>query len=140
MADYVRVYKTSDESEVNKYIQNGWDLIDTTKSVDYDTGGRYVKHVLGLSYKEQANKLLTIIREYEKYGFKEELIKKVEDEMDDRLEDYKAIGFPDIETPLANYMTNYENVVNNKDVFYSKKWKKYKKLNLGIENSDDIPF
>lgn len=52
--------------------------------------------------------------------------------MDDNIEEYDTVGFWNSDFPLANYMSNYEDVVNNEKVKYFKDKKK--------QNDDDIPF
>lgn len=134
MTNYVRVFETSDYDEANEYINKGWDLIDapTKTRFDGESGySSYTKYTLGLSSKEYANGLLAIIREYEKYGLKETLLEKVSREMDDNIEEYDTVGFWNSDSPLANYMSNYEDVVNNEKVKYFKDKK---------QNDDDIPF
>lgn len=82
--------------------------------------GSYVKYSLGLSAKEYANKLLAIIREYEKYGLKELLVEKVEEELNDSMDLYQTAGFWESDAPLTKYMSDYEDIVNNKKVKYYK--------------------
>ena len=123
MTDYVRVFETTNETEANDYIKKGWDLISTPTKTSFDGEGgysSYTQYTLGLSAKEYANKLLTVIREYEKYGFKELLVEKIEQEMDDKIEEYDTVGFWVAETPLTRYMSEYEDVVNDEKVKYYK--------------------
>ena len=144
MADYVKVFETTDYDDANKYIKNGWVLIDTPKKSTFGEAGytSYTKYTLGLSAKEHANRLLAIIREYEKYGLKETLLEKVAEEMGDNISEYEPAGFVSKETPLARYMSNYENVVNNEKILYSNQLKKYNESTYKFtkENPDDLPF
>lgn len=132
MADYVKVFETSDYDKANEYIKNGWTLINTPKKSTFngeDGYSSYTEYTLGLSAKEHANRLLAIIREYEKYGLKEALLEKVSAEMDDNIEEYDTTGFWNSDSPLAKYMSSYEDIVNDKKVKYFKK-----------RNNDDTPF
>ena len=124
MTDYIRLVETSSKEKADSYIKKGWDLIDTSKAINYESDCSYLKYHLGLSSIKYANKLLAIIKEYEKYGFKEALLEKVGKEIGDKIENYQASTcFPALETPLAKYAANYEDVVNNEEIFYLKKEK-----------------
>lgn len=140
MADYVRVYETSNEKEANEYINKGWDLIGTSKMTQHDGDASYIKFSLGLSTKEYANRLLAIVKEYEKHGFKEVLLDKVASELNDNVDwydskDRKSLSWYELnemvpsKTPLANFMTNYEHIVNDKNV-----------ICLAKEIEDDLPI
>ena len=124
MADYVRVFETTSEKEANDYIKNGWDLIDapTKTSFDGDSGySSYTKYTLGLSAKAYSNKLLAVIRDYEKYGFKEALLEKIGEETDDNVENYDKDGVVASKSPLAVYISNYEDAVNDSKTSYFNK-------------------
>lgn len=142
MADYIRVYETSNESQANKYIENGWDLIDTQTRNRFDGEGgysSYTNYTLGLSSKVYANKLLSIVKEYEKYGLKEVLFEKIEEETDDKISNYQQIGGgfkTPSETQLAKFVSNYEDIVNNEKVLLYKNEEKY---NFDID-PDNMPF
>lgn len=140
MTDYIRVHITSDDEEANKYIKKGWDLIDTSKSVSYETGGSYTKYSLGFSTREYSNQLLAIIKDYEKHGFKELLFEKVAEEMDDKIDDYETTGYRASNSSLAVYMTKYENVVHDQNVMYSKKRKNDPMIPIEADEFDDTPF
>ena len=118
MTKYVRVYETSDSTEANKLIKNGWDLISPSTEVTSDGEGTYVRYNLGLSYKEYTNKLLSVIKDYEKHGYKDKLLKKVEEELNDKIDNYGTKGWHVSDSPLANYLSNYEMIVNGKEVSY----------------------
>lgn len=133
MTDYVRVFETSEEREANKYIDKGWDLIDTSKRSSFNGEGgysSYTQYTLGLSAKEYSNKLFDIIREYEKYGLKDELFGRVANEMDDRIDDYRPTSGLGVVTPLAGYMSNYEEIVNDRSISFYR--------NNPVNDDDDL--
>lgn len=148
MADYIRVFETTSEKKANEYIKKGWDLIDTPTVTNFDGDSHYSSHTqytLGLSTKEYANKLLAIIREYEKHDLKEILFEKVAEERNDNAKWYEEpenekhmanielLGPGLSKSPIAKFMTNYEDVVNEKKISY------YKKSKLEIDD-EDLPF
>lgn len=148
MADYVRVFETTSEKEANDYIKNGWDLIDTPTVTSFDGDSHYSSHTqytLGFSAKVYANRLLAIVKEYEKHGFKEILFEKVAEELNDNVKWYhepedkkqmtniKLLGPGLSKSPIAKFMSNYEYVVNDKKVSY------YKDTKIEIDD-EDLPF
>ena len=96
-------------------------MIETIKSVNPNTGSEFVKIILGLPIKEHVNKLISIIRDYEEHNLKDVLLKKVAEQLDDNVQDYKAVRSAESTTPLGKYMSDYEDVVNDEKVFYVKK-------------------
>lgn len=128
MADYIKVFRTSDEKEVNEYINKGWEIINTGKVVQIE-GSEYLRYNLGYPAKAQLAKLTAIIKEYEKYGLKEILFEKVAAENDESLDEYESDGVYPSTTPLTEYMSNYEEVVNDEKVsYYSKQVKEQQEL------------
>lgn len=119
MAEYVKVMETNSESVANHFVKNGWDIIRTSKVVQME-GNEYLRYHLGFSTKSHISKLTAIIKEYEKHGFKKILFEKVAEEMGDKVDNYEVDGFFVSGEPLAKYMSEYENLVNNKEVTYSK--------------------
>lgn len=139
MVEYVRVFETSSMKEVHEYTNKGWVVINTYKIEEDDDlpidGG--IRYVLGLSSKELSNKLIDIVKEYEKYGFKDALFGKIADEMGDRLEDYRPSSGLGVVAPLAKYMSNYEELVNGKTVLYNRN----NPANYDDDDDDvDMPF
>ena len=148
MAEYVRVFETSNVREANEYISKGWDLIDSPTITSFDGDSRYSNHtqyVLGLSTKEYANKLLAIIREYEKHGFKDVMFEEAARELNDNVELYEEpedekqlanielLGPGLSKSPIAKFMADYEDMVNNKKISY------FRNTNIKITD-DDNPF
>lgn len=147
MADYVRVFETMNEKEANEYIKNGWDLIDAPTVTNFDGDSHYTsrtQYTLGLSAKEHANKLLAIIREYEKRGFKAALFEETASEQNDNMKWYEPkgkaetarlelIGPGPSKSPIAKFMADYEDVVNEKKVSY------FRNATIEIDD-DDLPF
>lgn len=145
MTDYIRVFETTNQKEANEYIKNGWDLIDTPTVTNFDGDSHYNSHTqytLGLSAKEYANRLLAIVKEYEKHDLKEILFEKVAEELNDNAKWYEEkdkdealslalIGPGPSKSPVAKFMVDYEDVINEKKVSYFRNKTTY---------IDDYPF
>lgn len=120
MGEYVRVFGTESVAEANKYIEKGWELISPSTAIGRD-GGEYVWYSLGLTARKQIDDLLSIIKDYERYGFKDSLMKKIAEEYNDDLASYQADAFYEAETPLTKYLSKYESTVNKKEITFSNK-------------------
>lgn len=120
MNQFAQILHTSSAEEVNKYLGEGWDLIDTAKS-SYGDGGHEIQHVLGLSYKTLAEGLLTFVKDYEKSLSKEELFKAKAEELGENYNLYGKGGFYTTNNELTKYMKSYEQSVNNIETSYYKK-------------------
>ncbi|MEK5215300.1 hypothetical protein [Psychrobacillus sp. FSL H8-0487] len=120
MKDLLKVL-TVQEGSVDKYLNEGWEIIDTTKE-GYGDGGFYLKYHLGLSTRSMMKKYKEIIDTYEDYGFKEQLFEKVAVNNGEKYEDYSNTQSgrrtKDITT---DFMERYEKVVHDKEVVYFKK-------------------
>lgn len=152
MGDYVRVFETANEEDVNEYINKGWDLIGTSKITQHDGDASYIKFTLGLSTKEYANRLLAIVKTYEKHGLKDTMFEKVASEIGSSVNWYnlkakKSLSWYELselapsKAPLAKFMTDYEHIVNNADVICLEK-DPFDDKTQTIENDDDedMPF
>ena len=115
---------TASEKNVNDYLDKGWKLLDTTKSA-YDSSGNdtSITYHLGYPVENRISDLLAIIKLYEENGLKEELFSKLAMESGIDLNDYSNGGFGwKVNHPTLELLTQYEKVVNDKDVeYYSKK-------------------
>lgn len=131
MADYARVIETGSIDEAQRMIDNGWEIINTTTVTEPD-GHSYFKYLIGFSYKDMANSLLSIVKDYEEQGFKDQLFEKIALKNDEKLEDYTRGGFYSASTPLTKYMKNYDLVVDDKITSYEKVREQ--------ESYDDIEF
>ena len=117
MKDYIRLEVLGSGDSVDKYLSNGWEIIDTTKSA-YPEGDTFVNYHLGLPAKVAMDNLLLIISEYERHGLKEKLFEAIAKQYDDNVDDYDTDGFHSTKNELTNFMQTYEDVVNNKKVTY----------------------
>lgn len=109
MGDYVRT-DTVNAGRVNSFLENGWEVIETTKS-QYDESTELTYHV-GLPSRVLMNQLIGIIKEYEKHGLKEKLFENVAKEFGEDMQEYGSSGYRTSDkTPM--YMERYEKVVNN---------------------------
>lgn len=110
MKDYVRT-DCIREGNINSYLADGWEIIETTKVLVEYPDTTALEYHIGLPARVLIDKLLGIIKDYEKYGFKEELFKKIAEENGKNLDDYVRGGIG--KDAVAEYMTNYEKVVDN---------------------------
>jgi len=129
MKDYLKAV-TVQEGQVDRYLNDGWEIIDTTKE-GYGDGGFYLKYHLGLSARSQMNKLKEIIEAYEKFGFKEQLFEKVAVSNGEKIEDYsdKTTGLRSKDATI-DFMESYEKNVHDKDIRYYKKDDEFAEVNF----------
>ena len=119
MYEYVRLIEAENEYEANEFIENGWEVISAVKSKNGES--EYIKYHLGLPAKVLLDKLMSIVKEYEKHGLKDVLFGKVAKKTNDRAENYAASKDGVSWTPLAKFMTEYDNTVNGSRLSYAKK-------------------
>lgn len=130
MNQFAQILHTSSADEVNKYLDEGWDLIDTAKR-SYGDGSFEIQHIVGLSYKTLAEGLLTFVKDYEKLLPKEEIFKAKAQELGENYNLYGRGGFYTTKNELTKYMKSYEQLVNNIETTYYKK---------GSEDEQDFNF
>jgi hypothetical protein len=118
MVEYSR-FEIVDAKEVDWYLSKGWQIIDSSKSA-FPEGDIFVKYHIGYPTSRLVEDLTSIIREYEKRGFKEKLFDVVAAENSENVDDYETTGFYDVQTPLTKFMVSYEEKVNNKKVKFYK--------------------
>ena len=109
---------TATESNIQRYLNNGWILIDTTKSF-HGPDDTSVTYHIGYPFSRREQDLIEIIRLYEEYDFKEKLFNRIAEKNDDKINNYDSYSsaFPsDKELPVL--MSKYESTVQNKDVNY----------------------
>ena len=119
MDKYVRLIEANDEYDANKYIENGWEVISTVKFSNGES--EYLRYHLGLPAKVLMDKLMSIVKEYEKHDLEDVLFEKVAKETNDRVENYETSKSGVPWTPLAKFMTEYDNTVNGSRLSYKKK-------------------
>lgn len=129
MNDYTRIDVVS-ATGVDKFLKQGWEIVETTKSASPE-GDTTLNYHVGLPARVVMNKLLTIVKVYEKHDLKNKLFEAVANENGEKLDDYE-VGLYSSGTNLAKFMESYEHIVNNEYVKYSKK--------NASDNPDDFPF
>ena len=118
MGDYIRI-DTVNAGRVNSFLEDGWEVIETTKT-HYGDSTELNYHV-GLPSKVLVNELIAIIKDFEKHGLKEKLFENVAKEFGEDIQEYSSSGYRTSDkTPL--YMERYEKIVNNANkTFYKDK-------------------
>ena len=120
MKDFLKVI-TVQEGSVDKYLQDGWEIIDTTKE-GYGDGGFYLKFHLGLTTRSMMIKYKEIIDSYEEFGFKEQLFEKVATSNGENYKDYSDTRVGRRTKDLTTeFMERYEKNVHDLEVTYYKK-------------------
>ncbi|KKI90676.1 hypothetical protein WQ54_19340 [Bacillus sp. SA1-12] len=115
MKEYIKVEITSDDNTVDKLMKQGWEIIATNNYVIEPPDSRTQYH-LGLPAKVRIEELREIIRQYEEFGFKGQLLQKIAEQNEDKLEDYTEHGGRPAYGETVNFIKKYEDVVNNKNV------------------------
>ena len=121
LKEYVKIIEVN-PSEVNNYLDKGWEIIDKTKTYLPPDETKLTYH-MGYPAKKRIEDLLEIISEYEKYGFKEKLFEIIANENGEDVNsftDSSPFGM-DENSKTAQYMSWYESTVKNKKVYYGKK-------------------
>jgi hypothetical protein len=120
MKEYIRV-DLCGSGQVDKYLQDGWEIIETAKQ-SYPDGETKVDYHIGLPAKVLVDKLTAIIRDYESLGLKGNLFEGVAKGFDENASDYETGGGHQTPSKTARYMENYERIVNNQIVTVFKKY------------------
>ena len=121
MREYVKIIEVN-PSEVNDYLDKGWEIIDKTKTYLPPEETKLTYHV-GYPAKKRMEELLKIINEYEKRGFKEKLFEMIANENNEDLNDFieSHVFFgKDKDSKTAQFISWYESTVRNKEVYYIK--------------------
>lgn len=121
--NYIEIV-TASERDINKYLEKGWKLLDTTKSA-YDPSGNdtNITYHLGYPVENHVADLLSIIRLYEDKDLKEQLFSKLAEESGINLDDYSkngGYGWGN-DHPTLELIARYEKVVNKKEITYYSK-------------------
>lgn len=119
MRGYIKIDVVNAET-VDKLLSQGWEIIETTKKA-YPEGGSSLNYHVGLPAKAKIESLVSIIRQFEKYGLKEKLFEAAAEEFEENLDDYEPHGGFHVHTSLTQFMEEYEEAVNDKKIKYYKK-------------------
>ncbi|WP_053362572.1 hypothetical protein [Bacillus sp. FJAT-27251] len=118
MKGYLKISVHTEIYRVNELMEEGWELIDTCK-VNFPNGSEGVEYHMGLPAETRIRQLKQIIRAYEKYGFKHDLVFQMSESYRDDLLSYTTEGgLPMSDTPLTSFLKMYEKVVNDQKVQY----------------------
>lgn len=118
---YLKIEVLTQTRRINEMLQEGWEIIETRK-VLYSEAGEEVEYHLGLPAETRINQLLQIIRKYEKYGLKSEMIFQMSEDLKEDLLMYSTDGGLNmVDTPLTKFLKLYEDAVNNRSVKYYKR-------------------
>lgn len=114
MKEYMGLIVTHYLDEVDTYLKDGWEIIETAK---YEEGSETrIDYHLGLPARAFADQLLEVIRTYEKHGLKEKLMEAVAESDGDDVSHYQIGKGSYIQSKTAQFMTEYEWRVNQKIV------------------------
>jgi len=109
------------DDKIDQYLKKGWEIIETTRTV-YDNSESLLNYHIGYPIELKIRDLKIIIEAYEKYGFKEELYKKIAESNGHDLEEYDTFnGGNYVVNDTVNFMEEYEFSVNNNRIKYYKK-------------------
>lgn len=119
MKEYMRLTTACRQSDANRYLREGWEIIEMVKTNEKDEDRQFIYH-LGLPAKALAKQLLKVIRTYEKHGFKTKLMETVaelngEDVSNYRFQSGKA-RFNYEKTKTTRFIEEYEWFVNQEEV------------------------
>ncbi len=120
MKEYIRV-DLCGSGQVDKYLQDGWEIIETAKQ-SYPDGETKVDYHIGLPAKVMVDKLLSVIKDYEAQGLKETLFEGIAEGFGENASDYETGMGHATPSKTARYMENYERIVNNQIVTVRKKY------------------
>ena len=121
MKDYIKI-EVVGEGTIDGYLSSGWEVIDAVKT-SYDGVGNDTRldYHIGLPPRVMIDRLTAVIKEYEKYGFKDLLFEKVAEGYGENVSDYEQGGGQPTYDKTPSYIENYERTVNNSNVRIYKK-------------------
>lgn len=112
MAEYIKI-KTVGDTEVNQYLEDGWEIMGETISFEPPEIGT-IYYDIGLPAKVMIERLNSIIKDYERFGFKEKLFQEIAKEYGDSLENYQTNSFLHEDNHFKKYMKDYDLYANDK--------------------------
>lgn len=113
--EYVKVEVLTDANEIDKLMKQGWEIIATNNYVIEPPDARTQYH-LGLPANVRIEQLREIVKKYEEFGFKDELLKKVAEQNGENIEDFTTHGGRPAYGETPAFIKKYEDAVNNVDV------------------------
>lgn len=115
LKEYVEIIELSHMQNVNRYIQEGWEVIDTLKrNIMHEE--EVLNYVIGYPIKKRVEDLKEIIKAYEEKGLKEELFKGI---AEDNGENYTEIheGSYQKQNETSKFMNKYEKALDSKNEY-----------------------
>jgi hypothetical protein len=112
MRSYVKV-KSVRTNQVDAYLAQGWEIIETTKEwTGHSADDTILNYHIGLTAMILLEKYQAIVKDYERFGFKEKLFESIANENGKTLDDYEQSGWNPNKDEVSEYMTNYEIVTD----------------------------
>ncbi|MFB5191649.1 hypothetical protein [Alicyclobacillus fastidiosus] len=118
MYDFAEFKEVRRASDVDELLKQGWVVVSVNKTVDVDRS-EYSEFIMGLPSSIRIEQLLSIIKDYEEAGCKEELFRHKASKLDP---DYTYEQYLNSEKermfgvgknrPLAKYISNYRSIVS----------------------------
>ncbi|AVM25529.1 hypothetical protein [Bacillus pumilus] len=118
MKDYTEILEIDTRDKVNKYLEEGWEIIDTLK-IKYPEQD-FLKFVIGYPASKKIEDLKAIIRRYEEANLKVELFKSIADNNGHDFNEIEEDSNYGDSNATTDYMNFYEKTMGNEKQ-YSKK-------------------
>lgn len=125
MEEFIKIIEIRKIEEVNKFLNNGWVLIDKVETGSIYDNDKFT-FCLGLPVRLQLKKLEVLLAAYEKVGLKEELFKKIAEKHNESINDYEFSTYLNAEYgELGKFMTDYYITREGKEGVFRLKGKEY---------------
>ena len=125
MREYFKVTSVS-ERELNKYLDKGWEVIETVKSKeDY---GEYVNYHIGFPLRAAFEISKGILKAYEKYELKPQLLQAEAEKIGEDLSEYETFTGQDADNSLVELLEQMDFILTRKD-----NPKYYKRSEMSLE-------
>ncbi|MFA9144879.1 hypothetical protein [Bacillus safensis] len=118
MKDYVEILDLDYTENVNKYLQAGWEIIDTLKVKVYEDDR--LNYVVGYPATKKVEDLKEIIRNYEEANLKVELFKSIAANNDHDFNEIESTHYGE-SNATTDYMNFYEKTMDSKKKYSIKK-------------------
>lgn len=88
MKEYYKI-STTDESQLNRLLEKGWEVIETSKSKgEYD---EYITYHIGFPLTKAFENAMKILKSYEKYNLRIELLEKIAEDAGEDISNYSTL-------------------------------------------------
>ncbi|MCM3489093.1 hypothetical protein M3689_07265 [Alkalihalophilus marmarensis] len=112
--------KTVYEPQINDYLKNGWEILETTKGTDHD--GTFLRYHIGYPKDKTIEDLKGIISKFEEYDLHNRLFEnlaKVNEEDIDKIANNDEQMVYNGECKTGDYMSYYDQKVHGKNTRYN---------------------